>query len=76
MVPRMNYFSRTTPPSILVSAARDFDRLVVDTFCRRMALPAITDEARLQLQLPVRDGGFGLSSVQVMSPVAWYSALA
>jgi hypothetical protein len=76
MVPRMNYFSRTTPPPILVSAARDFDRLVVDTFCRRMALPAITDEARLQLQLPVREGGFGLSSVQAVSPSAWYSAFA
>jgi hypothetical protein len=41
-----------------------------------MALPAITDEARLQLQLPVREGGFGLSSVQAVSPSAWYSAFA
>ncbi len=45
MVPRMNYFSRTTPPSILLPAARNFDHLVVDTFCRKMALPALTDEA-------------------------------
>ena len=70
MVPRMNYFSRTTPPSILLPAAREFDHLVVDTFCRKMALPALTDEARLQLVLPVREGGFGLSSVQVVSTAA------
>jgi hypothetical protein len=30
----------------------------------------------LQLVLPVREGGFGLSSVQVVSTAAWYSALA
>src|SRR5690606_27098072 len=74
--PRMNYFSRATLPPILVPAAREFDRLVVDTFSRKMALPALTDEARLQLALPVREGGFGLSSVEVVSPAAWYSALA
>ena len=50
--------------------------MVVDTFSRKMALPALTDEARLQLALPVREGGFGLSSVEVVSPAAWYSALA
>ena len=76
MVPRMNYFSRSTPPAILNSAAREFDRLVVDTFCRRMALPTLNDGARQQLVLPVRDGGFGLSSVQVVSAAAWYSAFA
>ena len=76
MVPRMNYWSRITPPSVFRPAAEAFDRLVVDTFCSRMKLPALTDEARTQLTLPVRVGGFGLSSLQNVSPAAWYCAFA
>ena len=76
MVPRMNYWSRTTSPSTLASAARCFDQLVLDTFLQRNNLTSISDEARAQLSLPVRDGGFGLSSVALVSPAAWYSGFA
>ena len=76
MVPRMNFWSRTTAPSIFAPAARTFDDLVVDTFTKRMKLPALTDVARSQLSLPVGAGGFGLSSLVIVSPAAWYSALA
>ena len=77
MVPRMNYWSRTTSPSTFAPAAQEFDKLVLETFLRRINLDAdITDEARNQLSLPVRDGGFGLTSVALVSPAAWYSAFA
>jgi len=76
MVPRMNFWSRTTAPGIFASAARAFDDLVVDTFTKRMKLPTLTDVARSQLSLPVGAGGFGLSSLVVVSPAAWYSVLA
>lgn len=49
LVPRMNYLSRVIAPSIFASAARNFDALVVDTFCQRLKLPVFTDVARSQL---------------------------
>jgi len=76
MIPRMNYWSRTTYPSTFISAARVFDALVVDTFTHRMILPALNDVARAQLSLPVRVGGFGLSSLVTVSPAAWYCSFA
>ena len=76
MVPRMNYWSRITPPVVFQPAAETFDRLVVDTFCKRLKLPALTDVARSMLTLPVRVGGFGLTSLQNVNPVAWYCGFA
>jgi hypothetical protein len=76
MLPRMNYWSRTTHPGSFSLAARKFDQLVSDTFCQRLNLPALTDVAHAQLQLPVRLGGFGLASVQIVSPASWYSSFA
>lgn len=77
MVPRMNYWTRTTSPTALLAAAQCFDQLVTDTFIRRNNLDAsMSDEARFQLSLPIREGGFGLSSVVQVSPAGWYSAFA
>ena len=76
MLPSMNYWSRTTAPSTLAKAAQCFDQMVIDTFLQRNNLTSITDEARSQLSLPVRDGGFGLSSVVLVSPAGWYSGFA
>ena len=76
MVPRMNYLARVTHPTSFAEAAQAFDRLVKDTFCQRLKLPAFTDVAHVQLELPVRLGGFGLSGAQIVSPVAWYCSFA
>ena len=76
MVPRMNYWARTTAPSTFIAAARAFDTLVVDTFCQRLKLPDLTDAARAQIELPVGVGGFGLTSLVLVSPAAWYCAFA
>lgn len=72
----MNYLSRITHPTSFSEAAQAFDRLVKDTFCQRLKLPAFTDVAHAQLQLPVRLGGFGLSAAQIVSPIAWYCSFA
>ena len=70
-------WTRTTSSSTLFPAAQYFDQLVIETFLRRINLDAsISDEARYQLSLPVRDGGFGLTSVTLVSPAGWYSAFA
>src|SRR5690349_13646312 len=76
LVPRMNYWSRTTSPSTFAAAAAVFDRLVVDTFCSRLKLAPLSDVARSQLSLPVRFGGFGLLSVRIVSHAAWFCAFA
>ena len=69
--------ARTTAPSTPFPAAQCFDQLVTETFLHRINLDAsISDEARYQLSLPVRDGGFGLTSVVLVSPAGWYSAFA
>ena len=73
MVPRMNYWCRTTSPTSLLPAAKYFDQLVLDTFTQRLNLNSIPDVARYQLSMPVRDGGFGLTSMVIVSPAAWYS---
>jgi len=72
----MNYWSRITSPGNFPPAAEAFDKLMLDTFCMRMKLPPLTDEARTQVVLPVRVGGFGLSSMRIVSPAAWYCSFA
>ena len=76
MVPRMNYWARTIAPSTFSAAAHAFDTLVVDSFCQRLNLPDLPDVARAQLELPVSVGGFGLTSLVLVSPAAWYCAFA
>jgi hypothetical protein len=72
----MNYWARTIAPSTFSAAAHAFDTLVVDTFCQRLNLPDLPDVARAQLELPVSVGGFGLTSLVLVSPAAWYCAFA
>src|SRR5690349_19876846 len=76
-VPKMNYLTRTMRPDVLRSAAEQFDRSVLDTARNKLRLPdSSTDEAKLSLTLPIREGGFGLRSMTRVSPAAYWSALA
>lgn len=75
-LPRMNYFSRIFTPDTFSAAAKAFDQSVVATFCMMLQLTSLSNEARTQLSLPIGDGGFGLRSMQIVSPAAWWSALA
>ena len=61
----------------MIDCARRFDAAVLDTFCKKLQLPALSDVARKHnLCLPIYLGGFGLRSMQKVSPVAWWCALA
>lgn len=75
-VPSMNYWSRSLPPGVFASAAAFFDGKVREIACRLFSLKSISDVAYNQLVLPIRDGGFGLTSLRLISPFAWVSALA
>ena len=50
--------------------------MVLNTATSILKLPALSNEAQLQLTLPIRHGGFGLRSMDLVSPAAWWSALA
>jgi len=75
VLPKLNYFSRIFPPDVLASAAKSFDVLVRETFCAKHLLPILNSEARDQLSWPTVLGGFGLCSIQQVSPFSYYSAL-
>jgi len=76
MLPRMNYWSRVFAPDVFSAAAEVFDHLVLESFCLKLKLPALSRVATEQLSLPIGVGGFGLRSIQLCSPAAWWSALA
>jgi hypothetical protein len=76
MVPRMNYWTRVAFPETLSRAVSAFDKMVLATATTILKLPPLSIEAKLQLTLPIRHGGFGLRSMALTSPAAWWSALA
>ena len=74
VLPKLNYFSRIFPPDVLAPAAKFFDSLVCNTFCAKHLLPTLDSEAREQLSWPTILGGFGLRSIQQVSPYSFFSA--
>jgi hypothetical protein len=76
-VPRMNFLSRVVAPSLIRDAAAAFDQRVLDTALRFLQIdPArLSDEARLQLSLPIRLGGAGLRTAERTSPFAFWGGL-
>jgi ribonuclease HI len=86
---RFNYFCRCAPPRLTRATAEKFDVAVSSSLSRYLKIPVFdggaSDEnarnspwfdALIQLRLPVRDGGGGLTSVADVNLPAFYSALA
>jgi ribonuclease HI len=86
---RLNYFCRCAPPRVTRVTAQRFDDAVTASLSRYLKIPrfdegALVEEARnspqfdalIQLRLPVRDGGGGLTSVADVTLPAFYSAIA
>lgn len=77
MVPCMGYLARVVPPRILATHATTFDHAVTCTASEKLGLtPPLDNAALLPLTLPVRLGGFGLRSVRLASPAAYWSSIA
>jgi hypothetical protein len=76
-IPRMNFLCRVVAPSLMRDAAAAFDRRVLDTAMRFLQTdPAhLSDEARLQLSLPIRLGGARLGTAERTSPFAFWGGL-
>ena len=76
MVPRMGYLARVVPPRILASHAASLDNTVIRIASDKLGLPSLDNVALLPLSLPIRLGGFGLRSVRLVSPAAYWASLA
>jgi len=67
----MNYWSRATPPHAFAPVADRFDAMVEDVVRKLFKLGSLGESARNQMILPIRLGGFGLTKLKLVSPVAW-----
>ena len=77
MVPSMGYLARVVPPRVLATHATTFDDMVTCTASEKLGLsPSIDNAAFIPLSLPIRLGGFGLRSVRLVSPAAYWASLA
>ncbi|MCP3676438.1 MAG: hypothetical protein GY721_02275 [Deltaproteobacteria bacterium] len=72
-VPRMNYLSRTVTPARFREGGKRFDDMVMAALKLKLNLQ-MTEEALLQLRLPVRNAGMGLRSCVECSHTAFWSA--
>ena len=70
---QISHLARTIYPESFQAAAALHDQLTHCTFVSVLELEDIIDEKWLQATLPVRYGGFGLTSMQSISPLAFVS---
>lgn len=82
-VPKLGYLSRVVRPSVLRNYAKLFEDELFDTAIRKLDISPssapnarILNEAAMQLRLPQRLGGFGLTPVTMIIDVAYVSSLA
>jgi len=76
MLPRMNFWTRVFPPSVVAPTAGQFDQMVIDTATYKLQLSSLEGEAKKLFHLPIRLGGLGIRSMLQVSPIAYFSALA
>ena len=73
-MPRMNHLARAVSPDSLQPGAKTHDLLSRQTFCHLLGYEDISDHAWLQASLPIRLGGFGLTAVVSISPLAFVAS--
>jgi len=74
-IPAMNYWSRAVPPEALAAAANMFDAMVFSVAQQIFKLGPTNETVKNQMILPVRFGGLGLTSLKLISPIAWLCSL-
>ena len=72
-VSQISHLARAIFPESFRAAAILHDQLTYSTFVSVLGIEDIIDEKWLQATLPVRYGGFGLTSMQSISPPAFVS---
>ena len=80
---RMNFLSRVVPPSDLRQGARTFDEMVLESLEEILEIELARDEEGAvkkgspvvcDLRRAVRNAGFGFSSIEFLSPIAYYAS--
>ncbi|XP_062516563.1 uncharacterized protein LOC134191930 [Corticium candelabrum] len=78
-VPRLNHLATTVCPSLLSETTEIHDLQTRSVFFNLLSYDHLSDSVWWQASLPIRLGGFGLSSVKSVSPCAflasWVQAL-
>ena len=76
-IPRMNYLARTVYPGRLSAAAALFDKLAMGAAANVANIKlSENDEARKIFSLPISSGGFGIRSMALVAPLAFWSSMA
>ena len=75
-VPRLTYLLRCVRPSITSDAALRFESMVLGTAQKKLRIPYPDGRQSVQLERPVRQGGFGLLVDPNTRFLAWWSAQA
>ena len=72
-----NHLARCVPPSVVKQALAMFDHLVNDVVidCMETSLNELGDAGRIEIGIPLGDGGLGFHSLQELSPVAFLSSI-
>ena len=73
-MPRMYHLARSVAPEPLQPGAKNHDSLSRQTFCHLLGHEDNSDHAWLQVSLPIRLGGFGLTAVVSISPLAFVAS--
>jgi hypothetical protein len=74
-IPRLNYLSRTIHHEAARTGFAEFDRMVAATFGRLIDTNIATEAIARQVILPLRLGGFGLTSYLASREPAFFAAL-
>ena len=77
-LPRMNFLTRTLPPTYTLQACIDFDKRILQTALRLLQIDPVqlSQVASTLLRLPLRSGGLGLRSTASVAPAAYLASIA
>ncbi len=73
---QLSYYLRTCRPAATSRAATKFDELVMSTAERKIRISNLSEQQLSQIRRPLRLGGFGLTSSEATTDIAWFSAQA
>ena len=70
-VPRLNYLARSVPQATFQSAAQIHDDMTRNTFLNILGVSSLSEDTWNQASLPIKMGGFGLTSTMRIAPAAF-----
>ena len=75
-VPRMTHLARSVAPKYLIEAASLHDHLTRESFSKILNCGPIPNDRWFQATLPIKNGGFGMTSITEICQIAFISSWA